>query len=308
MTFRDNLDWPGVHSFFAPGICFAPDKGAGTGKPDDEEEDEKLIEGSESDDEHEEDGDDEKESDSSDSDESADSDDDEQKRISDREAQLLKESMSRKKKLKDAEAKLQELQSKLRNYEGLDPEEARTAVKSVKESKLKEAEKRGEFDKVKKQMLEDHQKTVDKLNASIEELRQESLKKENIIHDLTIGNSFNQSDFIAKELVLTPTKARVVYKDHFEVQDGNVVAYDKPKSASDRAPLVDGNGDPLRFDEALRKIVESDPDKDALVRSKMKSGADSSTVNKKVAEKKKDLSGQEKIASGLSSLRKKTGS
>lgn len=97
------------------------------------------------------------------------------------------------------------------------------------------------------------------------------------ISELTVGSAFAQSQFIRDELALTPSKTRVVYGNHFEFVDGKVVAFDKPAGAANRTPLVDAQGEPLAFEAALKKIVDADPDRDQLLRSKMKQGAASTT-------------------------------
>jgi hypothetical protein len=99
------------------------------------------------------------------------------------------------------------------------------------------------------------------------------------INDLTIGQDFTSSTFITTELVLTPRVARQVYGDHFEIEDGQTVGYNKPKGAEGRTKLVDASGDALPFDDAMKKLVEAAPDKDQLMRSKLKTGAQSTTTN-----------------------------
>ncbi len=56
-----------------------------------------------------------------------------------------------------------------------------------------------------------------------------------------------------------------------------MVGYDKPRGAQNRTALVDQYGNAIAFDHAMRKIVEADPEKDHLLRSKVKPGAGSSS-------------------------------
>ncbi|MEZ6841307.1 DUF6651 domain-containing protein [Acinetobacter baumannii] len=44
----------------------------------------------------------------------------------------------------------------------------------------------------------------------------------------TVGAQFNQSQYIKQDLIYTPTKLRALYGNHFEIEDGKVVGYDKP--------------------------------------------------------------------------------
>ncbi|MCY1309996.1 hypothetical protein D9M70_601460 [compost metagenome] len=105
---------------------------------------------------------------------------------------------------------------------------------------------------------------------------------------------------------MTPSKARVIYGQHFDLVDGKVVGYDKPRGAANRTALVDSLGEPVQFEEALRKIVEADPDKDHLLKAKVKPGAGSGNrVTPSSAGKqdtKTDASSFDKIAAGLKSL------
>jgi hypothetical protein len=67
--------------------------------------------------------------------------------------------------------------------------------------------------------------------------------------------------------------------------------------------LVDSKGEPLVFDVALAKLVDADPDKDTLIKSKLRAGAGSHT-NPNAAPGAKPggsapLTGRAKIAAGL---------
>lgn len=200
---------------------------------------------------------------------------------SEREAELLKETMQRKKQLKEKDEALAELQKQLKAWEGLNPEEVRNLVQAQKEAERQKLEEKGQFEKVKEQMNEAHQAELQKLQEQIEALQNEVSGRDGMIEDLSIGNTFNSSKFIADELTLPISKARTLYGAHFERgENGKIVGYDKPKGSEGRAPYVDASGEPLAFDAALKKIVDADPDKDSLYRSKAKPGAGSSTDQK----------------------------
>lgn len=232
---------------------------------------------------------------------------------SDSEAKLLKEVMKNKEALKAAkeEARVaaeaaKELQTKLAQFDGIDLAKVKDLMTAEARRAEEEALKRGEFEKVRQQMVEQH-------NAEVERIRKEAETKiaelsgtltgaTSTITELTIGRAFGESNFVREELTLTPSKARVVYGGHFEVQNGKVVAYDKPAGATDRTILVDGSGQPLDFEAALTKLVNADPDKDHLIRSKVKPGAGSSTDDggKGAPKVASDLTGRDRIAAALS--------
>ena len=218
----------------------------------------------------------------------------------DREAELLKEVMKRKESLKTLKSQLEEAQSNLQRFEGIDPDEVRQMMQERKEAENRKLEEKGEWDRLKERMAEEHQAEKQSLAEQLEQMKSQLSEREKLIEELTIGHSFDSSGFIGEEMTLTPRKARIVYGSHFDVVDGQVVGYDKPRGEKDRTPLVDGKGDPLGFEDAIKRIVDADPDRDNLIRSKMKAGAGSKS--KPDAEAPKDtqeLRGLDRIAAGL---------
>lgn len=219
----------------------------------------------------------------------------------DREAKLLKETMQRKERIKELESQLQAFgdvtPDKIKAL--LDAETARQAEEANREKADLEA--RGEFDRLKEMMAAEHQATLSAKDQELNELRELNASLVKNIEEMTVGSDFSNSKFIADELLLTPAKARVIYGQHFEVKDGKVIGYDKPVGAKDRTALVGGDGNPLSFDVALRKLVEADPDRDSLIRAKAKPGAGSAQPEAGAPEKTV-ASGVSRISVGLASL------
>lgn len=230
---------------------------------------------------------------------------------SDAEAKLLREVMEKKEALTkarqatiDAEAKSKELETRLAAFDGIDLGQVKELLKERQDRENAELEKKGEWDRLKAQMAEQHKKELDEVRASlttpVTELTEKLTKREREIHELTIGRNFSESPFIKDSLTLTPSKARVIYGAHFELQDGKIVAYDKPVGSENRTPLVDGNGDPLAFDKAMEKLVELDPDRDNLLKSKIRAGAGSENdPANKIKAKQPELKGRDRIAQAL---------
>lgn len=190
---------------------------------------------------------------------------------------LLREVMDKKNKLKEATAAAAAAAEQLKAFEGVDVAKYRELVRKEKEAETAAAEARGDFEAVKKSMAEAHSTEKKTLEQRIAELESSLAAKDQTIDNLTVGNDFGSSSFIRDSLTLTPTKARQLYGDHFEVKDGKTMAYDKPKSAANRNPLVDASGNPLVFDEAFKRIIEADPDKETLLKAKVNPGAQSSS-------------------------------
>jgi hypothetical protein len=227
---------------------------------------------------------------------------------SDAEAKLLKEVMDKKRALETANEQLTQVTAKLKDFEGLDIAKVRQMLADAEEAERKQAEARGDYEKLKKQMADSHATEKTTLQSQVEAAAQANAQLQKQIADLTVGGSFSQSSFIGEDLTLPVSKARALYGSHFEFKDGVVVGYDKPASAADRAPLVNAAGNPLSFDEALRKIVDADPDKDQLYRSKVKPGAGSTTTKAKVVERNDSLTGIARIEQGLKNIAKQSGS
>jgi hypothetical protein len=225
------------------------------------------------------------------------------KQISDSEAKLLKDVMAKKTALKEANDNLKALNDKLKTFDGIDPEQVRALLKAQKDAEDEKLVAQGNWDKLKTQMAEAHTAEMTGVNAKLAELQERLNAKESVIAELTVGASFANSEFIREELLLTPNKTRQVYGAHFGFEDGVIVGYDKPASAKDRTVLVDASGEPLSFENALRKIVDLDSDRDHILKSKVKQGSGSkTTVKTKTPDTKSETveTGRGRITSALS--------
>src|SRR6185369_11830846 len=92
--------------------------------------------------------------------------------VSDAEAKLMREVMQKKEKVR-------ELETRLRTFEGINPDEVRALLAEKKKAEEEALEKRGEFDRLKARMAEEHQtelKAVKDQFAEITNLNQ-SLNK-----------------------------------------------------------------------------------------------------------------------------------
>lgn len=206
-------------------------------------------------------------------------------------AKLLREVMDKKNKLKDAEKKASDAAAALAAYDGVDPAKVRELLKKEADAEKAAAEARGDFESVKKAMAEEHAKTTKTLEERIAALETDLQSKNSMIDNLTVGNDFGSSVFIRDSLTLTPGKARQLYGTHFEVKDGQTIAYDKPAGAANRKPMVDASGNPLSFDEAFKRIIDADPDKETLLKAKVNPGSNSNTNAQRATEKKVTTTG-----------------
>lgn len=220
---------------------------------------------------------------------------------SDAEAKLLKDVMDKKNKLKASNDRVAALEADLKKFEGIDIEAVKALLNEKKASETKILEGKGEWDRLRAQMSEEHTKQVGEVSERLSASQIENQRLASTIGDLTVGNAFSTSQFVKEEVVIPVSKVRVLYGSHFEYQDGSVVAFDKPAGAKERTMLVDGKGDPLSFEASLKKIVDADPDRDQLLKSKMKTGSGSVTTQKAgaPAQKLDAPSGMDKISAAL---------
>jgi len=232
---------------------------------------------------------------------------------SDAEAALLKDLMKHKEARKAAEAKAAELAAK---FGDIDPEkyQAMIAAETEAEQAKRQAEEkaaieRGDFEKLRTQMAEQHEEQMTKikesLSSELETTKSELTKAARIIEELTVGTQFASSKFIKDQTVYTPNKARLLYGSHFEASDGKVIAYDKPSGTEDRSPLVDSKGNPVAFDEAMRRIIEADPEKDDILTATITPGAESKPGDgKPPTGKPTSITSRDKISEGVRDLLK----
>jgi hypothetical protein len=229
------------------------------------------------------------------------------KKPSDSEAKLLKEVMQRKEAQQKSDKELLEAKKALKQFEGIDADEVKKLISEKNATDTKALEDRGEWDRLKARMGEEHVKETGVLKATIAELTGSLEGAQGSINELTIGSKFNASIYIKNELLLTPSKTKTLYGGHFDYEDGNVVGYDKPRGATGRTAFVDSVGSPLSFEESMQKIIASDPEKDSITRAKVKTGADSGSDKSNIAPtnaNNTDKSGLERISEGLKGLKK----
>ena len=233
----------------------------------------------------------------------------------DEEAKLLKEVMSKKETIKKQEAEIAEIKGQLEAINklgGLDAlkklaEEQAKIEAERKAAEEKKLEEKGEWEKLKAQMAQEHEKATAGYKQQIVDLEAKVKAEHEKINDLTIGSAFSASDYLKSKTILPSGKARVLFGAHFEIsEDGKVVGYDKPRGSSGRTMLVDQSGNPLAFEAAIEKIISNDPDNESFIRAPGAKGAGSSTSaggKEKNEDKVKEMTSLEMIQAGLKNLK-----
>lgn len=125
-------------------------------------------------------------------------------------ADLLKENMKRKEKERT-------LADQLAQYGDIDPTRARQLLEAEqaaetarREAEQAELERRGEFDAVKKQMIEAHQTELAQRDERYSALESENAALKAQLVEMTVGVSFSSSAFLRDKVLMTPAKARVI--------------------------------------------------------------------------------------------------
>lgn len=224
--------------------------------------------------------------------------------ISDADAKLLKELMEIKNTNKDLKGKATEAENLKKELEGLGGLEALKALVSAqKDAEKKALEAKGEFETVKKMIVEENQKKVAEALEQANAVKTELDSAKKTIDDLTIGAAFSASSVVG-DLVISPTKARLIYDEYVEREDGKIVVYDKKRGVSGRAKITGADGEAVSFDIGIKKLIDADPDRDRLLKSKMQAGAGSQTSNEKSKDKEVALTGSSRIAAALAARKK----
>jgi hypothetical protein len=216
----------------------------------------------------------------------------------DSEAKLLKETMKWKDRFKDTERQLKEIRNSLGD---VDPATARQLATDAKERERSDLEKKGEYDRIVAQMRDENAKLVEDKDTELSDVKAQLNDAIGQVENLTVGAEFRSSDFVAKQSTLPPTIAQKEFGNHFEFEYGQLVPYDKPKGAKDRTRMVDANGTPKTFDQAIAELYSKHPDAKSLIRTTMKAGAGSKNQTD-VADKSAktpDVRGLSRIEAGL---------
>lgn len=165
---------------------------------------------------------------------------------------------------------IDELNVRLKAFEGLDPEKAKEAMTKVadmdagklmdlgKVEELKANIERGWSGKVadlKKALSAKVQEAADKLSA-----------KDEAIRNLTIKGAFKGSDFLKNSTYLTPDIAYAYFGKNFEVREDNgelriVATLNGQPVFSRKNP-----GNPASTEEAIEEIINSYPGKENILR------------------------------------------
>jgi hypothetical protein len=218
-------------------------------------------------------------------------------------ARLLKDTMKNKAARVAAEAAALAANQALAAFDGITPAEVAQFRADKAAADLAAAEARGDYDRIVASMREQNDAREVAQTAANETRDAALAAAQTRIDELTVGRAFGDSAFLKANTILSPSKARRLYGDHFETVDGEFVAYDKPAGVKNRTRLVDARGDDLDFDAAIEKIVKADPDFDTIGRSNLLPGSGSTPAPVAKNDPKPTVkAGTSRIAAALAKL------
>jgi len=225
---------------------------------------------------------------------------------SEEEAKLLKEVMKRKDSEKSVKAELATKQAELDKLTnalgGLEISDISEIIDGQKKAATKKLEDEGKYKQIIESMGEQHTKAVEDMKATIDALNVDLKTATSSQQELTIGRAFGDSAFVRESSTLPVSIARATFEGNFDIENGTVVAYNKPKGVEGRAPLVDADGSGKSFEDAIKQLYNDHPDNKTLLKTKQKQGAGSSTdVSKSIAQNddKVKFKGLDRIANAL---------
>lgn len=166
--------------------------------------------------------------------------------------------------------KTKELKTKLKEFEGIDPEQAKKNAEKLQAIKDKDLLDKSGVEALKKEWSEQlvaiHKEEKDNLLSSFNKEKEEWEKQQsglnNLIFDLAVKNKFANNEHFAgtkPKTIYTPEDASMIFGHHFQVEIGNEHpgGYKIIAKGPDGKPLLskEKQGDYADFDEAIKILV-----------------------------------------------------
>lgn len=156
-------------------------------------------------------------------------------------------------------------EAKLKAFEGIDPEKARTALQTVEkldQSKLIDA---GKVDELKAQLTTQFQGQVAEKDKALAVAL-------STIDNMKIDRIFEASEFVTQSVAIPRDMFTSAFRNNFKIEDGKIVAYD---SHGNKIMSQDRFGELATPEEALKTLVMARPDKDTILRAETGAGSGS---------------------------------
>lgn len=159
--------------------------------------------------------------------------------------------------------KWESLESKMKDFEGLDPKKAREALEIASKIDAKQLIDAGKVDELKNQITQQFTTQITEKDKAYQELQG---KYDNMI----VNNVFANSEFIRNSIAVPRDMFEATFRNNFRVENGEVVVYGKD---GNRLLSKEKAGEYATPDEALRILVDSHPQKDIILKADVGNGS-----------------------------------
>lgn len=154
-------------------------------------------------------------------------------------------------------------ETKLKAYEGIDPEKARGALETVGKLDQKRLIDAGEVDKVRKEI-------GDNFNTQLAEKDKLIAATNAELNGMRLNTAFSGSKFIADRVAVPAEMFQATFAGNFKVEDGKIVPYERNGNVMYSNTR---HSEVASFDEAIERLVETYPHKDSILRAPTNSGS-----------------------------------
>ena len=172
--------------------------------------------------------------------------------------------------------KIEELEAKMKPYEGLNVEEAKKALETVKSYNDKQLLDVGEVEKVKQAALEAYEGKLAEQNKAftvqIESRDTIISKKDRQINDLLIKGAFQSSKYLKEKTNMPPDLANSHFGKFFKVEEVDGVPTPFAYYNGEKLYSKSNPGQPSNPEEAIEQLIDKYPYKDSILKGAGVSG------------------------------------
>lgn len=158
-------------------------------------------------------------------------------------------------------------ETKLKTFEGIDPDKARDAIEMVGKLDAKTLIDAGEVDKVRDEMKGQFTEQLGEKDGKIAELQAKN-------NDMVIDHIFNSSEFVRENINVPQDMFQDSFRKNFKVEDGQVKVYGKD---GNQIMSKEKAGEYASPEEALTILVDSHPQKDVILKASSEKGSGGSS-------------------------------
>lgn len=151
----------------------------------------------------------------------------------------------------------EEALEKLKQYEGIDADKARSALETVEKLDAKELIAAGKVDELKAEITKSFQEKLNEKDKTLADLRQQ-------YDNMVIDSVFANSDFVRNEVAVPRDMFKALYRNNIKVENGEAVIYD---NKGDRLWSKEHDGEYATPEEGLRILAMAHPNHDSILRA-----------------------------------------